>query len=251
MTEVPEEIAEESTEAVDTFFGVMVEDLRMRTTPNLDNSEVLTKLRIETELQYLHNRSDFTSTINIGGKARTEPWYEVTTLDGQFKGWVYGGGVQLIKGPSKPEITLTPERLVYSVEGGLDENLESILDLELPGSNTRFKGFYEYKPGLSGNRIIDGSIRLETRELIEESNLEIEIHIEGRYIDGKKDGAFTCTYYYPESEAISTLYFEASQNNCLWGFYYEVADGEVYAYREDQPSSCDFDFLRRQARPEL
>ena len=237
----------------DTFFSVLVDNLRMRTAPHLNDSEVVTQLKQETDLVYQHEKTDFLSTITIGGKKKEEPWYKVSTRDGQYEGWVYGGGIQMVEGVKKEEFTLTPERLVYSIENGTEENLEAILDLSLPGSNKRFKGFYEYKPGLAGNRILDGSIRLESRQLIEATNVEREIHIEGRYRNGKKDGAFICRYYYPESEGIATLYFEETQEKCLWGFYYETGEGEKSAYREDQLTDCSFDILREKARssPEI
>jgi len=235
---------EEISAPVDTFFSVMVHDLRMRSEPNL-KSEVLTKLPRESELVFLHERTDFTSEINIGGKSRDEPWYKVQTRDGAFKGWVFGGGIQYIAEPSAtPEVNLSSERLVQAIEDGTRENLEDILELVLPQfSSDRYKGFYQYKPGLSGNRILDGSFRIESRYLIEEYNVEAEMHIEGRYRNGLKDGAFTCKLFYPESNSVSTLYFEDSQERCLWGSFYQEAEGEKYAYREDQPKDCTFDYL--------
>lgn len=233
-------------EPVDTFFAIMVNDLRMRDEPNL-KSNVVTKLKIETEVLYLNKRSEFTEKISIGGSIRDEPWYEVTTRDGKFSGWVYGGGIQLIDVPINPEEKLSAERLVYAIDNGLKENLETIFKLTLPGESNRFKGFYEYKPGLAGNRILDGNFRLETRYLIEDYNLEAEVHIQGRYRNGKKDGAFTCRSYFPESETVATLYFEESQEKCIWGSYHGHAEDTQYSYREDQPGRCDFDYLREQA----
>ncbi len=234
------------TEPVDTFFAIMVNDLRMRESPYLE-SQVITKLKIETEVLYLNKRSDFLEKISIRGAIRNEPWYEVTTRDGKFSGWVYGGGIQLLDAPSNKEEKLSSERLVYAIDNGLKENLETIFNLKLPGESNRFKGFYEYKPGLAGNRILDGNFRLETRYLIEDYNLEAEVHIQGRYRHGKKDGAFTCRAYFPESETIATLYFEESQEKCIWGSYQGHAKNTKYSYREDQPVRCDFDYLREQA----
>ena len=237
----------EPAEPLDTFFAIMVEDLRLRDSFTL-NSNVLTKLKKETEVEYLHERSDFTQKINIGGARRDEPWYKVVTLDGQHEGWVYGGGIQLIDQPSSfDEPKLDAERLVYTVDNGLKDNLETIFNLVLPGQSNRFKGFYEYKPGLAGNRILDGNIRLETRYIPQDQNVEIEVHIQGRYRNGKKDGAFTCRSYMPDSETVATLYYEESQDKCIWGSFHGTVNDQSISFREDQPIRCDFDYLQEKA----
>lgn len=71
----------------------VVENLRLRTEPNL-SSEVVLTLNKNTYLYYLNEESEQKDSIKIDGETVVYPWYKVKILDKEIFGWVFGGGVR-------------------------------------------------------------------------------------------------------------------------------------------------------------
>lgn len=80
-----------------TVLYVHVEGLKVRDKPFISGSQVLTQLSKNTEVYYLNNKTEYPDKITLEGVEYNEPWVEVQTKDGKYRGWVYGGGVKFYK----------------------------------------------------------------------------------------------------------------------------------------------------------
>jgi len=87
-----------------TSLFITVDSLNMREEPQLSSS-VITKLRLDEEVLYMDEMTDFRQELEFDENRTTfEPWLKIQTQDGRV-GWVYGAGVSLYK-----------KRLPHSVE---------------------------------------------------------------------------------------------------------------------------------------
>ena len=85
-----------TVETSPTIF-VNVNGLKLRDKPGVSGTNVLSQLPLHTALLFLNEQTDFREPITIEGVEYNEPWVKVKTKDGQYTGWVYGGGVRFYK----------------------------------------------------------------------------------------------------------------------------------------------------------
>lgn len=77
---------------------VVIDELNLRSEPNL-NSEVIDVLGLLSEVEYLQERTDFTTELKLSENiSANEPWLKVRSPKGR-EGWVYGAGVDYHKEP--------------------------------------------------------------------------------------------------------------------------------------------------------
>ena len=76
------------------FYQITVDNLRLRSEPNL-SSPILLTLRKGTFLNPTNNKSENTDIIKIGSKEEAKHWHFVQTTNDKIAGWVYGGGIEL------------------------------------------------------------------------------------------------------------------------------------------------------------
>lgn len=65
---------------------------RLRDKPGT-NGQVLTMLSEGDVVYDLNETSDFTTALKLRGVQYNDPWIRVETADGEYTGWVYGGGL--------------------------------------------------------------------------------------------------------------------------------------------------------------
>ncbi|MDX1666843.1 MAG: SH3 domain-containing protein [Saprospiraceae bacterium] len=74
---------------------VTIDGLNLRAAPNLE-SEVLTKLQLYEEVQFLNEVTEFETELSLGKETASEPWIKVKSKKGH-SGWVFGAGVHYYK----------------------------------------------------------------------------------------------------------------------------------------------------------
>ncbi len=245
-TEQPaESVDSNQSEEVIPMFLVAVENLRFRSQPNL-TAPILGLLKEGDTLISLNDSTDFREKIMLRDIEYFAPWYKVRSETMDTVGWVYGGAI-ISSTVMSGNIVLKPGRMVFKLEQARGDNLQVVLQIpDLDPSGT-YDGYYEYRLSQGDQRVLDGSFRISQQHLIEEYNQYAEISYEGRFREGKKDGAFLRRTSFPESNSTATLYYEAKINDCIWGSISAQAEGEQYNYREDNPDHCSFDYLREKA----
>ena len=71
---------------------VAVDSLNMRESPQL-NSPIVIKIPFGEQINYLHERTDFTQRLYMNDVLQSYPWVKVRTPEG-IEGWIYAGGVR-------------------------------------------------------------------------------------------------------------------------------------------------------------
>lgn len=85
-----------SGEAAKVILFVVIDDLNLRAEPSL-KSDVLDVLNLFSEVEYLQERTDFTTELKLSETISvSEPWLKVRSPKGRV-GWVYGAGVDYHK----------------------------------------------------------------------------------------------------------------------------------------------------------
>lgn len=74
---------------------VTIDNLAMRKGPGL-NFEIVDRLPLYTEVNFLNEVSDSIHTIKLGNITPSEPWVKIRNLKGR-EGWVFGAGVDFYK----------------------------------------------------------------------------------------------------------------------------------------------------------
>lgn len=75
---------------------VVIDDLNLRTEPSL-KADVIDRLGLFTEVEYLQERTEFTTELKLSEDIlANEPWLKVRSPKGR-EGWVYGAGVDYHK----------------------------------------------------------------------------------------------------------------------------------------------------------
>jgi len=82
------------TSLLPKFVEVSIPNLRLRSTPDLEGA-VLERLALESVVEYLHDSTNFTTLVEMGGEDRYEHWYKVRSGNGN-EGWVYGGCIKFL-----------------------------------------------------------------------------------------------------------------------------------------------------------
>jgi len=72
----------------DTKFKITVDNLRVRTTPDL-GAEKIESLSLNTEVEFLNEKSKNWAVVRIKGSAVREHWYKIKTPSGNI-GWIHG-----------------------------------------------------------------------------------------------------------------------------------------------------------------
>lgn len=95
-TAAPKPVAPTVVVPTPTYSSVFVhvDQLKLRDKPFLKESKVLAQFSLKTELSYLGNKTTYKDKITLNNVAYDEPWLEVQTKDGKYKGWIYAGGVR-------------------------------------------------------------------------------------------------------------------------------------------------------------
>ncbi len=78
-----------------TVLYVLLDGLKVRKGHHLDSSVVKT-LKLNDEVYFLGETTDFKQKINLGDRVAFEPWVKVRAYTGH-EGWVYGAGVHYFK----------------------------------------------------------------------------------------------------------------------------------------------------------
>lgn len=78
-----------------TILYVVLDGLKLRKGPHLDSTIVRT-LKLDNEVYFLNEVTDFKQEINLGDRVAIEPWVKVRTYTGH-EGWVYGAGINYFK----------------------------------------------------------------------------------------------------------------------------------------------------------
>ncbi len=78
-----------------TILYVVLDGLKLRKGPHLDSTVVRT-LKIDSEVYFLNEVTDFKQEINLGDRVAIEPWVKVRAYTGH-EGWVYGAGINYFK----------------------------------------------------------------------------------------------------------------------------------------------------------
>ncbi len=74
---------------------VTIDGLNLRTEPSL-KSEVILKLSLFEEVEFLNEVTEFRDSVSLGTEIAYEPWIKVRHRKGR-SGWVYGAGVHYYK----------------------------------------------------------------------------------------------------------------------------------------------------------
>lgn len=88
----------ESTSDTDTkvILFVVIDDLNLRSEPSL-NADIIDRLPLFSEVEYLQERTDFTTELKLSEDILVnERWLKVRSPKGRV-GWVYGAGVDFHK----------------------------------------------------------------------------------------------------------------------------------------------------------
>jgi len=95
-TEVPKTVAKAPVKIEKrTVLYVLLDGLKLREGHHLDSTIVKT-LKLNDEVYYLNETTDFKQKINLGDRVAYEPWVKVRAYTGH-EGWVYGAGVHYFK----------------------------------------------------------------------------------------------------------------------------------------------------------
>jgi len=78
-----------------TVLYVLLDGLKLRKGHHLDSAIVKT-LKLNDEVYYLNETTDFKQKINLGDRIAFDPWVKVRAYTGH-EGWVYGAGVHYFK----------------------------------------------------------------------------------------------------------------------------------------------------------
>lgn len=78
-----------------TILYVILDGLKLRKGHHLDSSIVKT-LKLNDEVYFLGETTNFKQKINLGDRMAIEPWIKVRAYTGH-EGWVYGAGVHYFK----------------------------------------------------------------------------------------------------------------------------------------------------------
>ena len=78
-----------------TILYVILDGLKLRKGHHLDSAIVKT-LKLNDEVYFLNETTQFKQEINLGDKMAIEPWVKVRAYTGH-EGWVYGAGVHYFK----------------------------------------------------------------------------------------------------------------------------------------------------------
>ncbi len=78
-----------------TVLYVLLDGLKLRKGHHLDSAIVKT-LKINDEVYFLGQTTDFKQKINLGDRVAFDPWVKVRAYTGH-EGWVYGAGVHYFK----------------------------------------------------------------------------------------------------------------------------------------------------------
>ena len=78
-----------------TVLYVVLDGLKLRKGHHLDSSIVRT-LKLNDEVYFLNEVTDFKQEVNLGDRIASEPWIKVRSYTGH-EGWVYGAGVNYFK----------------------------------------------------------------------------------------------------------------------------------------------------------
>ena len=78
-----------------TVLYVVLEDLKLRKGHSLD-SAIIKTLKMNDEVYFLNEVTEFKQEINLGDRMATEPWIKVRAYTGH-EGWVYGAGINYYK----------------------------------------------------------------------------------------------------------------------------------------------------------
>lgn len=78
-----------------TVLYVLLDGLKLRKGHHLDSSVVKT-LKLNDEVYFLGETTDFKQKINLGDRMAFEPWVKIRAYTGH-EGWVYGAGVHYFK----------------------------------------------------------------------------------------------------------------------------------------------------------
>ena len=83
------------TEASYTPLYITIQGMNVRSAPSV-NSNILERLELFEEVQFLNEVTDFRDEITIGEEITNEPWVKVKTQKGKV-GWIYGAGINYYK----------------------------------------------------------------------------------------------------------------------------------------------------------
>lgn len=78
-----------------TILYVVLDGLKLRKGPHLDSTIVRT-LKLDNEVYFLNEVTNFKQEINLGDRVAIEPWVKVRAYTGH-EGWVYGAGINYFK----------------------------------------------------------------------------------------------------------------------------------------------------------
>lgn len=78
-----------------TVLYVILDGLKLRKGPHLDSTIVRT-LKVDSEVYFLNEVTNFKQEINLGDRVAIEPWVKVRAYTGH-EGWVYGAGINYFK----------------------------------------------------------------------------------------------------------------------------------------------------------
>jgi len=95
LTRIRQEQAARRKKNAYTPLYVTIDDLNVRNAPDLDG-EVIVKLPLYAEVEFMDEWTDFTTEVNLGKEVTNEPWIKIRTAKGR-EGWVYGAGVHYYK----------------------------------------------------------------------------------------------------------------------------------------------------------
>lgn len=76
------------------IYQVTIDNLRLRRTPDLSGI-VLRKLDLGTKVEYLNEKTNFKTPIEMSGETVAEPWFRVRVSEGDT-GWVYGACIKFL-----------------------------------------------------------------------------------------------------------------------------------------------------------
>jgi uncharacterized protein YgiM (DUF1202 family) len=74
---------------------ITIDGMNVRSAPSL-NSNILERLQLFDEVQFLNEVTDFREEVTIGEEVLNDPWVKIRTKKGK-EGWVYGAGVNYYK----------------------------------------------------------------------------------------------------------------------------------------------------------
>ncbi len=207
----------EQSRSIPRYLITVVNNIRIRSGAGLGQN-VLFTLPQATKLLYMSDSTKYLEKISINGIPVEKPWYKVKYEKLDSGGWVFGGGVVWESIPNEDgnlSVELLPSRLISKVKDGLAANLNQVLQVDIPGQQGLYNGYYEYRLNTKNERVLDGALRLET-------NLQTigynRMAVEGQYTLGQKDGLFIYSFYGQDIEYQVGIYFDKTTGLCQHGF---------------------------------